>query len=173
MEKNRAGKRVLYCHIVHRRLALHWKYDEVQPVDSVDSPEHWRKRDCRPRCSRRRSSLRALCASTRRWVAQTRIQRCELGANRNDNWKLVSRRPAIFWGGIPVGLPRSCWDTNPGFQSAQFQFYKTNKTDPRYPLLQSVPLNWRAEKNWIFDTFCYIVAAGNLYIVAGAYYITL
>ena len=30
VEKDRAGKRILYRHVVHRRLALHWKDDKMQ-----------------------------------------------------------------------------------------------------------------------------------------------
>ena len=39
VEKDRAGKRILYRHVVHRRLALRWKDDKMQANQwKFDSP---------------------------------------------------------------------------------------------------------------------------------------
>ena len=103
------------------------------------SPEHWRRRDCHLRCSLRRSSRRALCASKHLWVGQTGVETVWVGCKQKPgaisshfNWKLLPVRrilqkafisiesycrSVVFWGRIPGGLPPSCWDTSPGFRS--------------------------------------------------------
>ena len=114
------------------------------------SPEHWRRRDCHLRCSLRRSSRRALCASKHLWVGQTGVETVWVGCKQKPgaisshfNWKLLPVRrilqkafisiesycrSVVFWGRIPGGLPPSCWDTSPGFQSGWFQVNFTDRT---------------------------------------------